>query len=197
MDASKGFIEVERTSDRSRSPHLGLAKNYWKSHLQPDDFVIDMTCGAGHDTQFLSNLLSEGIVYSLDIQEVALEKAKQLLGDSSQVRFLHQSHSEPISLPLPIAPRLIVYNLGYLPGGDKSITTESESTLVSLNMASQLLNATGALSITCYPGHEEGLSEEQAVIAWARNLKPTEWRVCLHQWINRPRAPSFLWITKT
>jgi 23S rRNA U2552 (ribose-2'-O)-methylase RlmE/FtsJ len=192
MDASKGFIQL----DRSRSPHLGLAKTYWKSHLKPHDFVIDMTCGAGHDTQFLSHLLPEGMVYSLDIQEIALQKAKKLLGDSSRVRFLHQSHSEPIPLSLPAAPRLIIYNLGYLPGGDKSITTQLASTLTSLTIASQLLDDTGALSITCYPGHEEGLHEEQGVLAWAKKLKPTEWRVCLHQWINRTRAPSFLWITK-
>jgi len=193
MDASKGFIQLHG----ARSPHLDLAKKSWESHLKPHDFAIDMTCGAGRDTLFLSHLLPEGVVYSLDIQEVALQKARALLGDSPRVRFFHQSHSEPISLPLPAAPRLIVYNLGYLPGGDKSITTRSETTLASLHMSTQLLDASGALSITCYPGHDEGLQEEQGVFAWAKNLQPTVWRVCLHQWINRSRAPSFLWITKT
>jgi hypothetical protein len=182
--------------NRINSPHLLLAKNYWHSHLKPHDFVIDMTCGNGHDTQFLLDLLPAGAVFSLDIQECALMKARELVGDVTQVKFIHQSHSEPISLTLPSPPSLIVYNLGYLPGGDKAITTQSKTTIESLNIAVEILGEKGALSITCYPGHEEGLRESQEILTWAKNLEPSKWHVCHHQWINRNRSPSLLWIVK-
>ncbi len=180
--------------DRASSPHLTLAKNFWRAHLKPSDFVIDMTCGNGHDTQFLAELVPEGLVYSIDIQECALEKAKALVGTSDRVRFFHQSHAAPF--PLPYAPKLIVYNLGYLPGGDKTITTMTNTTLTSVNNALDLLGENGALSITCYPGHVEGLKEEQTLIDWAKNLPFNQWHANLHQWINRKRSPSLLWITK-
>ena len=178
-----------------QSPHLDLAKNYWQTHLQPNDFAIDMTCGNGHDTQFLAQLLPKGLVYSVDIQESALEKAHGRCKDFPHIRFLHQSHSLPIT-PLPSAPRLIVYNLGYLPGGDKSITTRTEDTLTSLGLSTQILDSTGALSITCYPGHDEGQREEKEILSWAKNLSSDKWRVCLHQWINQHRSPSLLWILR-
>jgi ubiquinone/menaquinone biosynthesis C-methylase UbiE len=97
-------------------PHLLLARDYWKNHLKTDDFAIDATCGNGHDTLYLSGLLPDGLVYGIDIQESALEKTREILGDAKNVRLFCQSHAEPIPIPKP--PRLIVYNLGYLPGGD-------------------------------------------------------------------------------
>ncbi len=190
MEASNRFP----AGDSPRSPHLSLAKTYWRAHLSPYDFAIDMTCGNGHDTQFLSSLLPEGLVFSVDIQEKALTKAQELLRENSRVQFFHQSHSAP--LPIASPPRLIIYNLGYLPGGDKSITTKTETTLKSLEMARLLLESGGALSITCYPGHAEGGKEETEVIAWAKRLDPSKWRVCFHQWINRNFSPSLLWIVK-
>ena len=57
-------------------------------------------------------------------------------------------------------PKLIVYNLGYLPGSDKLLTTKTSSTLLSVEKALSLIAPNGAISITCYPGHEEGKKEE-------------------------------------
>lgn len=184
--------------NNSFSPHIFLAQNYWSKHLKPQDIAIDMTCGNGHDTLFLCRLLSEGMVFGLDIQKKALQKTRELLiNQGIQESFFHlfqQSHAEPISIASP--PRLIVYNLGYLPGGDKSIVTKSNSTLESLHRSVELLALDGALSVMCYPGHEEGLEEEKQVLKWAKTLCASKWRVCLHQWINRNRSPSLLWIER-
>ena len=128
---------------------LKLAKKYWTEHLQPSDVVIDATCGNGHDTLFLTTL--SALVFSLDIQEQALEKAKTLVG--SKASLIHLSHEFIHEVAVPKAPRLIVYNLGYLPKGDKSITTMCNSTLLSIEKSLQILAQDGAISITCYPGH--------------------------------------------
>ena len=173
------------------APHLALAKNYWQRLLQPNDVAIDATCGNGHDALFLSSLCH---VVALDIQPEAIAKT----GELAPKALLHRiSHAEIDRIPLPQAPRLIVYNLGYLPGGNKSITTQTESTIESVRKGLEILAADGALSITCYPGHDEGLKEEKALLEWAEALPSQKFSVCYHKWINRPRSPTLLWIRRS
>lgn len=187
----------------SRSPHLLLAHAYWKEHLRPGDIAIDATCGNGYDTAALAEILlphSNSLLIGLDVQQEALDQTTKLLKNSfpesylSRVLLNRRCHADLASLPLPVAPRLIVYNLGYLPGGNKSITTQTPTTLQSLKSAMKLLAHDGALSITCYPGHEEGSREETSILEWAKQLPANSWQVCHHRWINREAAPSLYWI---
>ncbi len=191
-------------SERHSSPHLTLAKSYWKTHLKPGDIAIDATCGNGHDTLFLSQLLlsdSSSAIFSFDIQPEAIQNTETLLKrnlspDHFRRVLLHRrSHLDLNAVPLPYSPRLIVYNLGYLPGGNnKSLTTQTDSTLESVKLSLELLADDGAVSITCYPGHDEGMREEAALLSFAQTLSSKEWNVCHHKWLNRPRSPSLLWI---
>jgi len=185
------------------SPHLSLAHAYWKEILQNGGIAIDATCGNGHDTVQIAQLLlsnSDSWIYALDVQQCALDSASNLfihsLPELRRMRIsLHKiCHSELDRLPLRAAPRLIVYNLGYLPGGDKTLTTQTATTLLSLEKAELLLAPGGAISATCYPGHPEGDKEEKAVIEWAEQLSCSKWQVCHHKWISRKAAPSLLWI---
>ena len=177
------------------SPHLKLAKEYWKAHLKGSDLAIDATCGNGHDTLFLCELCS---VIGLDIQQTAIQNTESLLAKHMKQAVLHRlSHEKIDTLPLPHPPNLIIYNLGYLPHGDKSITTQTESTLESVKKSLEMLAPGGALSITCYPGHDEGMREEKALEEWAASLPSDKWFVAHHKWPNRARAPSLLWILKT
>lgn len=177
-----------------KSPHLELAKSYWKEHLKPSDLAIDATCGNGHDTLFLASLCH---VVGLDIQATALQNTEALLLRNQKTAVLHRlSHDKIDELPLPTDPQLIVYNLGYLPAGDKSITTKTETTLSSLQKSMRLIARGGAICITCYPGHEEGGKEEKALLEFVSALPSTDWLVCHHQWLNRPRSPSLLWMRK-
>lgn len=47
------------------------------------------------------------------------------------------------------------YNLGWLPGGDKSITTKLEDTLESIEAAKPLVKHGGMISVMLYKGHAE------------------------------------------
>lgn len=167
--------------------HLKLAHQYWQTWLHPHDVVIDATCGNGKDTQILASLVPQGKVYSMDIQVSALENAKRLV-TANHVVFLHQSH---IAFPPVKNVKLVVYNLGYLPGGDKMVTTLMETTLISLEKA---LEVSQAVSITCYPGHPEGGKEKKAVLEWSEKLDKSIWTVTHYQW-GLP-SPSLLWIIK-
>lgn len=147
-------------------PHLERAHQFWKEFLKPTDHVIDATCGNGKDTALLAQLVPEGHVYSIDIQEDALRIGRISVA-AKNVTFLHQCHTE---LPQDKEVKLVVYNLGYLPGGNKQITSQTSTTLISVQKALELLPQGGALSITCYPGHAEGACEEKALQIWSKQL---------------------------
>lgn len=181
------------------SPHLKLARWYWTEHLQEGDVAIDATCGNGHDTLFLAELPLSSL-YSIDIQPTAIRNTKELLVNNLNKKALKKvivsqiSHDDLKKIPLPKPPSLIVYNLGYLPGGDKTITTSVKSTLSSVHSALSILSQRGAISITCYPGHEEGRREEEKLLIFSKALPSNEWRVLHHFQPNRPQSPSLLWI---
>jgi predicted methyltransferase len=157
-------------------PHLLKAHQFWKDHLRPTDNVIDATCGNGKDTAVLASLVPQGIVYAIYIQEDAINKARTHV-QSNNVTFLHQCHTRlPQNKPGDNRVRLVVYNLGYLPGGNKALTSKTETTLISVASALEMLPLGGALSITCYPGHPEGAIEEKALQNWSKTLsQKVEW----------------------
>ncbi len=185
--------------------HLKLAHHYWSELVSLGDLVIDATCGNGQDTLFLAKIaLSEdsGTLFAIDIQPAAIESAKKNLIEQlpvpffDRVKFILGSHA---TFPEEIKPgtvKLIVYNLGYLPGGDKTRTTLTESTLKSIESALKLISNEGMISITCYPGHEEGKKEEDAILIYCATLDPHHWTCHHHRWINRNNAPSLLIIKK-
>ena len=54
---------------------------------------------------------------------------------------------------------LVLFNLGYLPNGDKSITTNYESTILAIEDSFKLIHKMGMILIVIYPGHENGKLE--------------------------------------
>lgn len=185
--------------------HLDLAHNYWTKLVRPGNWVIDATCGNGHDTLFLAQLAlsshSPGLVIAMDKQLPAIENTRQRLSSTlpssllPQVQLLHQCHSTFPTLPSQ-SISLIVYNLGYLPKGDKAFTTMTETTGASVRAALDLISPGGAISISCYPGHTEGKVEEDWLLQFGANLDPREWSCCHHRWLNRQSAPSLLLIQR-
>lgn len=185
--------------------HLDLAHHYWKLIAKRGDIVIDATCGNGQDTRYLSQLVlddSNGEVWAVDVQKTAIEKAKLFLEQNlspsicNRVKYYYGCHSTFPKQILPKSIALVVYNLGYLPGGDKQLTTKVETTLKSIEKALSLVKNGGAISITCYPGHNEGAIEETALLDFFKSLSAKTWSCCHHQWLNRKNSPSLLFIQK-
>ena len=173
-----------------RSFHLDQAHNIWRNHLQKDDLVIDATCGNGHDAAILAPLCHT--LHCFDIQKAAIEKTREKLKDYSNVIYHNASHESfpPFERP----PKLIVYNLGYLPGSDKSIKTLPQTTLSSIKQALALLPVGGIISITTYPGHLEGLEEENLLLPFFKSL--TSFTVHRYEVINKATAPKLTIIKK-
>jgi tRNA1(Val) A37 N6-methylase TrmN6 len=185
--------------------HLDLSKQYFEKLLKFGDIAIDATCGNGHDTLFVAErILTEnaGILYTLDIQNQALKSAKALLSEHllkfqlERVHFLNMSHETFPENITSSSVKLIVYNLGYLPGGDKSITTLGETTIKSIQKSMDLVSTKGAISITCYPGHPAGKIEEEQILEFAASLDYKTWNCCHHRFINREKSASLLILQK-
>ena len=184
---------------KNKRPHLDLAHHYWERLLRPGDWAIDATCGNGNDTLKLARILQDGRVIGIDIQQEAIDKTEALLKsheERGRVHLFCQSHAEFPSLAQVNPIKLIVYNLGYLPKGNKQITTLTSSTLQSVRNALELVLTGGEVCITCYPGHEEGRKEEQALLQEIAALPSPIWNVCYHTFPNRNSAPSLILIQK-
>ena len=177
-----------------------LAHEYWSKIVSPGDRVIDATCGNGMDMLALSKLLDgQGELIGYDIQKEAIQKSEALLKKSLThdqfqiIAFHHQSHETFLEK----SAKLIVYNLGYLPGGDKSITTQTETTLQSFQSACDVILPGGTISVMCYVGHEEGKREEGAIREFVQALPPDQWCCSHHRMINRHQAPSLYLIQRS
>jgi hypothetical protein len=147
------------------------------SLLTAGDYAIDATAGNGHDTLFLAKCLHPGgRLWAIDIQAVAIEATRARLSEAGLLEgltLLQANHAELLNL-IPEAChgkiKVIVFNLGYLPGGNKACVTLPHSTLSGLSASLHLLAPGGLLSLMVYPGHKGGASEAQVILDWLTTL---------------------------
>ncbi len=157
--------------------------------------VIDATAGNGFDTLFLAELVgTQGRVFAFDIQCEALSATKNKLSKSGlddRVTLIHDGH-EKLNLYVTEPIAAVVYNLGFLPGGDKSNTTKTETTLNSLGKALSLLKSGGLAVLLLYPGHSEGKKEKVKLLKYCRNLSPQTFTVQHFRLLNVTNNPPEL-----
>jgi SAM-dependent methyltransferase len=194
------MIDFDRSSIPSLRGPVTLAHLFLHTFLRDGSRVVDATCGNGHDTLLLARLAgTDGHVWGFDIQEQAIAETGRRLteaGLAGRVTLLHAGHEvlhRHVTAPL----ELVLFNLGYLPGGDRSVITRPETTLAALEQALLLLAAGGCVLVTIYPGHTGGSEEQNAVETWVAGLQPREyycWR--MGQTNVAPSAPYLLLIQK-
>jgi len=169
---------------RERISLVDKAHELIGARLRPGALAIDATVGNGHDTLFLLRQVAPGgKVYGFDIQRAALESAAVKINESALracLTLFHDSHAAMLEL-VPEADHgaiaAVMFNLGYLPGGDKAVTTRADSTLAALTAASRLLSPGGIITIVAYPGHVGGEQETDQVVRWCEALEPERFRV--------------------
>ncbi len=177
---------------------LPAAKKLIEEAVSPGDTVVDATCGNGHDTKFLAELTGpSGFVYSFDIQRSAIENARELTEGLSNIEYILDSHSR-IKNHVRTPVRAAMFNLGYLPKGDKSITTKSESTIEALMQLFDLLIPGGRIVIVVYHGHEDGKEERDALYDYLSGVPQKTASILEYRFINqRNNAPFILCMEKT
>lgn len=151
------------TNDRSI---LTKVQEICNKKLKEEDFVIDMTIGNGYDTLFLSNIVTKGIVFGFDIQQEAIENTSNLLKENNKNNYqLFLESHENVNKTLSNYQnkiKLILFNLGYLPKGNKRIMTNRITTLNALKNSFKMLKKNGVILIVFYP-HEEGKKEAEVI----------------------------------
>ncbi|XP_031104194.1 uncharacterized protein LOC116007609 isoform X1 [Ipomoea triloba] len=184
-----------------------VAHSVWKHIVRKGDTVIDATCGNGHDTLALLKMVADdtrkGRVYAMDVQKVALENTSLLLDQSVNpdekelVELFSMCHTQMGDvIPDGVKVRLVAFNLGYLPGGDKKFITRSDTTLLAIEAAQKILMPGGLISIVAYVGHSGGREEFEKIEAFTSRLPFESWNCCKLQMLNRPLAPVLVFLFK-
>jgi SAM-dependent methyltransferase len=172
-----------------------LCHHFLRQRIRPGDAVVDATCGNGQDTLLLAELVGEsGRVWAFDVQEEALARTAQRLaatGVGGRVALLQAGHErlgELVAGPV----QGVVFNLGYLPAGDRQVKTGAETTRAALVQAAELLAPGGLLLLAVYTGHDGGLAEWEAVREWCAGLEPKRFNVWQARQLNRSEAAPFV-----
>ena len=176
---------------------LDLHKFFIRKHLRPGDTAVDFTMGNGYDTVFLSHAVGEsGRVYAFDIQPQALASTEARLvseGCPNNYTLILDSHhrvKQYVEGPIKAG----MFNLGWLPGGDKSITTLRETTLPAIKDAIDLLDHDAILNVAVYPGHEEGDAEGRMIEEYLSTLPRWKISATKVKIVNSPTSPYFFMI---
>ena len=184
-----------------------FAHHLLRTHIERGQITVDATAGNGHDTCFLAELVGEtGHVYAFDVQPEAIRRTADRLarkGHSSRVTLIEAGH-ERVALELaarhdgvgetadPRRIRAATFNLGYRPGGDKSIITTPETTIAGLESVRQMLEPGGLLTVVVYSGHEGGAMERDVVLEWAASLPISAYAVIHYRVLNAAAAPELV-----
>lgn len=168
--------------------------NILSEYIGPGDVAIDATCGNGNDTLFLARAVGEsGHVFAFDVQAMAIMNTEMLMMEEgyNNVTCINESNDK-IDLYVTGKPNIIMYNLGYLPGGDHSTTTQTDVTVASIRRGIGMIETHGVVSIITYPGHEEGAREAAAVEELLRELPSRYYEVLTIKQTNRSETTPVL-----
>ena len=170
-----------------------LAHEFLAANINEGDLCIDCTAGRGFDTAFLCEKVGKsGRVLAFDIQQQAVDSTRTLLeerGLSDIADVYCVSHSEIDKYAENGTVSAIVFNFGWLPGGDHSINTHSDTSIAAVEKGLKLLRPDGLMSLSIYYGRDTGYEERDALLAYFRTLPVNEYTVLVSEFVNRPNDP--------
>lgn len=178
----------------------GFLREILAPRILSGDTVLDLTAGRGRDTLFLAQAVGEaGTVHAFDIQAGAMAETHRLLeerGVENRVKLYTVDHArlrEFVSEPVKVA----MFNLGYLPGSDHTVTTQASSTLLALRAVLEVLHKNGVLALTVYRGHPGGEEEAKALEEFLRSLSRKTYSVLEGRYTNQgDKAPYWILVQK-
>jgi len=163
------------------------------------DIAVDATVGNGHDTLYLAQRVGEsGHVFGFDIQKEALAATTARLQEHNmlkRVTLFQASHDQLIEkIPAIYHGRITgaMFNLGYLPGGDKRIVTKPDSTIRAIEQLLQIMAKEGIIVIVVYHGHPEGAIERDALLHYTKAIDQKRAHVLKYEFINQMNNPPFI-----
>lgn len=178
---------------------LPFARFLLQSCLSEGDIAVDCTVGNGHDTVFLSTLVGQtGEIYGFDIQEAAISQTSNRLNKENiktPVHLFCQGHQKLKDfIPSSIHGKVkgAIFNLGYLPGGDKTIVTTAATTIQAIQALLDIMAPGGIIVTVIYHGHEQGQEEKNDVVSFVKRLPQEQAHVLQYEFINQKNNPPFI-----
>jgi len=168
-----------------------ITQYYINTFIKPGDCAVDATAGNGFDTLRLCRAVGEnGRIYAFDIQECAISETKKKLSENgfSNAELILCSHSE-LDRYVKGSVSAVIFNLGYLPGGDHSLQTKADTTIEAIEKSLDLIAEDGFISVTVYYGKNSGCDEKNAVMEYLRGIDCKKYTVLVHDFHNRPNNP--------
>lgn len=177
---------------------------FWQDQLAHATTIVDATLGNGQDFLYLAEQAKSGAhLWGLDIQPLAIDKSKALLSERLQrvdvsVDLLLGSHDELLtSIQFPSSGiDLLIFNLGYLPGGNHSVMTRSDTTIKAIKAGLEHLNVNGLITLVAYPGTVAGEGECEEVKQFLSTLPQRRYDVSTWAPVNQINNPPVLFIIK-
>ncbi len=167
---------------------LSLNEKLFRESVPAGGLCIDATAGNGHDTAALCGLVGpEGRVIAFDIQPRAVENTRRRLAERGLENgtVILDSHANMAEYARPGTVDLIVFNLGWLPGGDHAVFTRPDSTVAAIEAGLGLLKDGGKISLSIYYGGVNGCEERDVLLEYLAGLDPSRYTVLLTRFYNR------------
>ncbi|MBQ9545419.1 MAG: methyltransferase domain-containing protein [Clostridia bacterium] len=168
---------------------LGFSHQFIAAHVAEGDLVVDATAGRGRDTVFLASLVGKsGRVLAFDVQEEAIRSTEALVranGFSDRVKTILDDHANLASYVSPGSVKAVMFNLGWLPGGDHNVFSRPESSIPAIKAALEALCSGGAASVCIYCGKECGYGEKNALLGFFKTVDSSRFTVCVTDFVNR------------
>ena len=178
---------------------LELSREYASRVVNPGDTVVDATCGKGRDTILLAKLSGNiGHVYAFDIQEKSILLTKELIAANNIINttLIHDGH-ENMDEYVSTGITCVMFNLGYLPGTDHSLSTNGKTTIIAIHKAMRLLCVGGIITIVIYQGGDTGFDERNLVIEFCKSINQEQFTVQKTTFENQKNNPPiFICIEK-
>lgn len=173
---------------------LSVAHGFLMQYGRRGGFALDATAGNGQDTLFLARLVGNtGRVLAMDLQPEAVAATAAAVdnnGCAGWVRTVCDSHENLAQYAAPGSVDIAVFNLGYLPGGDRTVFTTPETSVPAIAAALGLLRRGGVLTACVYAGGLQGTYERDAVLAYFRSLPPAQYTVLITEFAGRSETQA-------
>lgn len=164
----------------------------WMRHwIHKGDFCIDATAGRGNDTTFLCELVGEtGKVIAFDVQEEALKSTKLRLEKVGyQAELYLENHINMAHYVEAESVAGMMFNFGYLPGGDHTICTHKKESICAIRNGLTLLKIKGVMSLCIYHGGDTGFEEKEGIMSYLKTLDPKQYTVLVSEFYNQINYP--------
>lgn len=166
--------------------------HFLEEFISEGDVCIDATAGNGNDTEFLCRMAGEtGKVYAFDIQKDAIDHTKVRLeeaGLSKRAELILDGH-EKMAAYVKEEASVIVFNFGYLPGGDHQIATKPLTSIPAIEAGLSLLKVNGIMNLCIYSGGDTGYEERDEILSYLKELDSRKWLVIMSSYYNRKNDP--------